>query len=116
MSSGTYYVKETKAPVNFKLNGSVQSVTIESSATVTFTAKDTPIIYGGVKVKKTDAQGQTAQGDAGLAGAEFTISDPAGNVVKTITTDNSGIAATGRTRGNRRGDQEQREYRHCVYL
>ena len=49
---GTYYLKETSAPAGYQLNSSTVTVSI-NSPTVTYTAKDTPII-GSVKVIKKE--------------------------------------------------------------
>ena len=49
---GTYYLKETSAPAGYQLNSSTVTVNI-NSPTVTYTAKDTPII-GSVKVIKKE--------------------------------------------------------------
>ena len=95
VASGTYYVKEIKAPANFKLNETVYSVTVGSSAEAVVTIQDAPVVYGGVRVMKSDSEGGTAQGDATLSGAAFTIYDSAGSVVKTITAGSDGIASTG---------------------
>ena len=97
LPSGTYYVKEIKAPANFKLNETVYSVTVGSSADAVVTIQDAPVVNGGVKVKKKDRQGDAAQGDASLSGSVFTIYDSAGSAVKTITSGSDGIASTGST-------------------
>ena len=49
---GTYYLKETAAPAGYVLNSSTVTVSI-NSPTVTYTAKNTPII-GSVKVIKKE--------------------------------------------------------------
>ena len=49
---GTYYLKETSAPAGYQLNSSTVTVSI-NSPTVTYTAKNTPII-GSVKVIKKE--------------------------------------------------------------
>ncbi len=82
MEAGTYYVKETKAGKGYELDETVYSVTVESGETATVAVKDEPLYdSGGIKIYKVDAEtGEPdPQGDASLAGAEFTVKFYAGD-------------------------------------
>ena len=110
---GTYELKETKAPEGYLVNEDwSQTFEVRQDGTVVnlaSSAVDDAVARGGVRVRKTDAEWGTSspQGDATLAGAEFQITNESardvvvsgekyapGQVVATITTDESGAAAT----------------------
>lgn len=114
---GTLVIQETRAPEGFLINSDkyVVRITEDGADQDIVRTYNEPIILetaikGGVSVTKTDAdlQSSTAQGDASIAGAKFTIynaSDKAvrvdgtdyapGAAVKTITANAQGIASTG---------------------
>ncbi len=76
LPEGTYYAKETKAPVGFKLSKSVYEAEVKADATSVISAADEPIFcHLDTLVQKVDAEtGQaTPQGDASLADAEFLV-------------------------------------------
>ena len=75
LQAGTYYVKETKAPKGFELDKEVYSIEVTASNTTELIVTDKPE-YGkaDLSIKKTDQEtGDSSQGKASLAGAEFTI-------------------------------------------
>ncbi|MEY8633466.1 VaFE repeat-containing surface-anchored protein [Anaerostipes hominis (ex Lee et al. 2021)] len=80
IDAGKYYVKETKAPKGYKLNTSVKSVTIDTNNDEENPAiveiADTPgTDPATLEVKKVDKETGTLgqQGNASLAGAQFTV-------------------------------------------
>lgn len=115
---GTVVIFENKAPTGFLINNTKYCVQIsedgaDQSVVRTYNAPVIPetAISGGVTVRKLDTElnenGQK-QGDATLAGAVFTIYNAnsktvrvggvdyaSGAAVKTITTNEQGVAATG---------------------
>ena len=110
---GSYEIYESKESGGYLINSSwKQSFTIrENGKIVDLTGKpcDEPVIRGGVKIQKTDAdlKKAQAQGDATLEKAVFTITNKSAEsvyvdgklyakdeVVKTIETDSKGIAQT----------------------
>ena len=108
LPSGTYYVREVTAPAGYAKDDTVYKVEVKAGKTVEVKAggvAETPL-YGrlGMVARKTDAeQGLHAQGDASLAGAEFTVRFYAGSYTAsnlpseperawTVRTDESGIA------------------------
>ena len=79
LSEGTYYVKETKAPVGYAVNGSVIPVKVVSGKTARVNGDkvfDAPqndpadMIIGKVDAETTK---NLPQGSASLAGAEYTV-------------------------------------------
>lgn len=108
---GTYRATETASPEGYLPNeGWSQEFQVRSDGQVVeLSVTDLPI-RGGVSVRKVDADTSEAvpQGDATLAGAVFSITNRSrhgvmvggtwyepGQVVRQITTDESGLAATG---------------------
>ncbi|MDM8271525.1 VaFE repeat-containing surface-anchored protein [Thermophilibacter provencensis] len=108
---GTYRATEAASPEGYLPNeGWSQEFQIrEDGQVVELSVADLPI-RGGISVQKVDADtsGAEPQGDATLAGAVFSITNRSrhgvmvdgswhepGEVVKQITTDESGLAATG---------------------
>ncbi|WP_249709100.1 SpaA isopeptide-forming pilin-related protein, partial [Bacillus cereus] len=84
---GEYTVKETKAPVGYKLSDKEWKVTIQNEKEVVKVEAENEKILGSLQIIKMDDKDQTKR----LAGAEFTLKDVKGNVVKEgITTDKSG--------------------------
>ncbi|HDR8144210.1 TPA: choice-of-anchor A family protein, partial [Bacillus cereus] len=84
---GEYTVKETKAPAGYKLSNKEWKVTIQNEKEVVKVEAENEKILGSLQIIKMDDKDQTKR----LAGAEFTLKDAKGNVVKEgITTDKSG--------------------------
>ncbi|WP_445661933.1 SpaA isopeptide-forming pilin-related protein [Bacillus sp. FSL K6-0067] len=84
---GEYTVKETKAPEGYKLSNKEWKVTIQNENEIVKLEAENEKILGSLQIIKTDDKDQTKR----LAGAEFTLKDVKGNVVKeAITTDKSG--------------------------
>lgn len=76
LAPGTYYLKETKAPTGFALDEAVRPVTISGGATASVSAQDVPQSHPAkLLIAKVDREtGQKVpQGDASLAGAEYTV-------------------------------------------
>nr|WP_252194988.1 MULTISPECIES: SpaA isopeptide-forming pilin-related protein [Bacillus cereus group] len=85
---GEYTVKETKAPTGYKLSNKEWKVTIQNEKEVVKIEAENEKILGSLQIIKMDDKDQTKR----LAGAQFTLKDVKGNVVKEgITTDESGI-------------------------
>lgn len=73
---GTYYLKESKAPVGYALSTSVKTVKITANTTVTVSVSDVPQSNKmDILLEKVDSETQTnvPQGDGTLEGAEFTV-------------------------------------------
>ncbi|EJS05000.1 SpaA isopeptide-forming pilin-related protein, partial [Bacillus cereus] len=84
---GEYTVKETKAPAGYKLSNKEWKVTIQNEKEVVKVEAENEKILGSLQIIKMDDKDQTKR----LAGAEFTLKDAKGNVVKEgITTDKAG--------------------------
>ena len=112
---GTVTVKELTAPEGYRLDTQVHTYTVDGSQLtgdvyeleVTDLAEE--VQRGGLTIQKLDSQtGTTPQGDASLAGITFEIVNQSknpvvvngstaapGQVAMTITTNASGVAATG---------------------
>ena len=75
VNEGTYYVKETSAPKGYKLDTKVHTVKVTSGQTAVVKVQDTPLNDpAAIELNKIDADtGETVQGAASLAGAEFTV-------------------------------------------
>ena len=75
VNEGTYYVKETSAPKGYKLDTKVHTVKVTSGQTAVVKVQDTPLNDPvAIELNKIDADtGETVQGAASLAGAEFTV-------------------------------------------
>ncbi|MGL4873760.1 MAG: MSCRAMM family protein, partial [Clostridium sp.] len=85
---GSYTVKETVAPVGYKLNEAVQTVNINNknvSNVQKVTVTDGQVL-GQIQIVKTNEAGNKK-----LAGAEFTVTGP-NKFSKTVTTDKNGVA------------------------
>ena len=114
---GTYLIQEVKAPEGYLVNDEILEVTITEDGTDNLHVKtynesikgDDTIKRGGVKLAKidNDLDEAYAQGDATLAGAEFTIYNQSaetimvggkeiekGGAALTITTNADGIATS----------------------
>ena len=72
---GTVYVKELSAPLGYKVDETVYSLTIKAGETSTLKVSDTPKVTNmAIELLKIDMETQqnTPQGKASLEGAEFT--------------------------------------------
>lgn len=112
---GTITIKELSAPEGYRLDTQVHTYTVDGSQLtgdvyeleITDLAEE--VQRGGLTIQKKDSQtGTTPQGDASLAGITFEIVNESqnpvvvngstaapGQVAMTITTNASGVAATG---------------------
>ena len=75
VTAGTVYIKELSAPKGYKLDTTVRSLKVEAGKTTTLNVSDVPKVTETlVDLFKIDMETgkATAQGDAALAGAEFT--------------------------------------------
>ena len=86
LEPGTYTVKEDALPTGYAGELVVLEANVVSDVTCELQATNTPST-SKIRIIKTDAQSGTA-----LAGAEFTITDAAGNVVEVLITDADGKA------------------------
>ena len=75
VNEGTYYVKEISAPKGYKLDTKVHTVKVTSGQTAVVKVQDAPLKDpSAIELNKIDADtGETVQGAASLAGAQFTI-------------------------------------------
>ena len=75
VTAGTVYIKELSAPKGYKLDTTVRSLKVEAGKTAVLNVSDAPKVTETlVDLFKIDMETgkATAQGDAALAGAEFT--------------------------------------------
>ena len=75
VTAGTVYIKEISAPKGYKLDTTVRSLKVEAGKTAVLNVSDVPKVTETlVDLFKIDMETgkATAQGDAALAGAEFT--------------------------------------------
>ena len=75
VTAGTVYIKELSAPKGYKLDTTVRSLKVEAGKTAVLNVSDVPKVTETlVDLFKIDMETgkATAQGDAALAGAEFT--------------------------------------------
>ena len=75
VKAGTVYIKELSAPTGFKVDKNVYSLQVEAGKTATLKVADVPKATDiSIELFKIDMETQkdTPQGDASLAGAEFT--------------------------------------------
>ena len=81
LDSGTYYVKEIKAPTGYTLDSTIKSVYLGNGESKTVSFTDNPIVdTTALEIQKVDVQtGDSAQGNGTLEGAEFTIKYYAGS-------------------------------------
>lgn len=97
-SDDVVYVKETKAPKGYKLDGAIHTLALTPGDTATLTVTDKPVGYeDDVELDKLSEESNTnkPQGDAKLVGAEYTVTykDDSGKVQRTwvFRTDDNGI-------------------------
>ena len=75
VKAGTVYIKELSAPTGYKVDKTVYSLKIEAGKTATLKVSDTPKVTDTlIELFKIDMETQkdSPQGNASLAGAEFT--------------------------------------------
>ena len=75
VTAGTVYIKELSAPAGYKVDKTVYSLKIEAGKTATLKVSDTPKVTDTlIELFKIDMETQkdNPQGNASLAGAEFT--------------------------------------------
>lgn len=75
VKAGTLYIKELSAPTGFKVDKTVYSLQVEAGKTATLKVADVPKATDiSIELFKIDMETQldASQGDASLAGAEFT--------------------------------------------
>ena len=75
VTAGTVFIKEQQAPAGFKLDKKIYPLTVEAGKTATLNVSDTPKVTETlIELFKIDLETgkANAQGNASLAGAEFT--------------------------------------------
>ncbi|MZH86785.1 VaFE repeat-containing surface-anchored protein, partial [[Clostridium] innocuum] len=75
VKAGTVYIKELSAPAGYKVDKTVYSLKVEAGTTATLNVSDTPKVTDTlIELFKIDMETQkdNPQGNASLAGAEFT--------------------------------------------
>ena len=75
VTAGTVYIKELSAPAGYKVDKTVYSLKVEAGKTATLKVSDTPKVTDTlIELFKIDMETQkdNPQGNASLAGAEFT--------------------------------------------
>ncbi|RJU64652.1 LPXTG cell wall anchor domain-containing protein [Coprococcus sp. AM27-12LB] len=75
VTAGTVYIKELSAPAGYKVDKTVYSLKVEAGKTATLNVSDTPKVTDTlIELFKIDMETQkdNSQGNASLAGAEFT--------------------------------------------
>lgn len=92
---GTYYLKETKAPVGYLVNENIYTVNLnykDQYTTVTLESLSVfdQVIKGKIQIVKVEQDQQTP-----IQGAVFTVKDAQDNLIEEITTDENGFAITG---------------------
>ena len=94
----THYVKEiasTATSHGFVANTECKSFTVGSSGGTTALSFANNAIRGGIKITKTHSV--YGGSNTAFAGVSFNIRNSSGTIVKTITTNASGVASTGAT-------------------
>lgn len=93
LMEGTYYVREKSAPAEYEISSAITTVVVKanSNTNVTFTNR---------KVDREIIVNKTGESGEKIAGVQYTLYNAANQVVKTATTDSSGVARfTGLTMG-----------------
>jgi uncharacterized surface anchored protein len=98
---GTYYVKETAAPLGYIADTTTYTVVVDG-ANIALDVEDDPIL-GGIELRKTSANSSVSDDNNmySLAGAEYSIYESENdakantNSVGTLVTDSNGIARFG---------------------
>ena len=91
---GTYYIKETKAPVGYLVNENVYTVNLNyqdqnNKIVIENLGVQDQVIKGKIQIVKVEQDQQTP-----IQGAVFTVKDIHDNLVEEITTDENGFAFT----------------------
>ena len=98
---GSYYVKETVAPLGYNLNSEGQWVNLATGSTGSVIIANTPKM-SSLTVQKTSSDPRTISNpNYSLGGAEFQIctDGDCNNVVETVTTGGKGFTTTERMKG-----------------
>lgn len=92
LKTGTYTLKETKAPTGYRLNSTPHSITIKAGTVNDYTANPfkNEQLKGGFRIKKIDGETKKV-----LKGAEFTLYNSSGTKIKSYTTDAKGLISEG---------------------
>lgn len=91
---GTYYIKESKAPVGYLVNESIYTVKLNykdqnTKVVIENLGVQDQVIKGKFQIVKVEQDQQTP-----IQGAVFTVKDSEGRLVQEITTDKDGFAFT----------------------
>ncbi|MEG0727965.1 MAG: SpaA isopeptide-forming pilin-related protein, partial [Erysipelothrix sp.] len=91
---GTYYLKETKAPVGYLVNENVYTVNLNyrdqnTKIVIENLGVHDQVIKGKIQIVKVEQDQQTP-----IQGAVFTVKDKDENLIQEITTDKDGFAYT----------------------
>ena len=94
LSSGTYYIKEIKAPQGFEINSTIKSIKINPSQTTLVVMENIPeTIKPDILLQKVDAETGKAvpQGSGTLHGAQFLVKFFGGNYGKDENPETKGV-------------------------
>ena len=94
LKSGTYKLKETKAPAGYVLDETIRTVKVNSNKTTEIVVENEPMT-GKIQIVKVTSEDNYITGDKkgdGLKDAVFEIYDESLNIVDRITTNEKGIA------------------------
>lgn len=89
LESGTYFIRETKAPAGYKLDSSAKMIQIKENTGASLKVVNESL--ASIVIKKEDAQTRMP-----LADAHFIVTNAAGEEVASLVTDSSGMARTGK--------------------
>ena len=95
LPGGTYYVKETVAPLGYNLNSEIQTVSIPAGEVRNVAVTNTPIL-ASLTIQKTSSNPVTiGNSNYSLSGAEFQVctDGDCNNVVETVTTGSDGYTS-----------------------
>lgn len=97
LDSGTYYIKETKAPKGYVLDRNIYPITVNSGSKSTKAFTDRPQADPiGILIRKVDADtgANKPQGSGSLADAHFTIKYYAGEYADNVNPSDLGVSPT----------------------
>ncbi|MDE8032406.1 SpaA isopeptide-forming pilin-related protein [Erysipelothrix rhusiopathiae] len=91
---GTYYLKETKAPIGYLVNESIYTVNLNyknqnTKVVIENLGVEDQVIKGKIQIVKVEQDQQTP-----IEGAVFTVKNKDENLIQEITTDKDGFAYT----------------------